>query len=139
MKQSVVSLFSGFLFGIGLALSNMVNPDKILNFLDVTGDWDPSLALVMAGALSVSFLAFRFIPRREKPLFENQFRLPTRTDIDKSLLIGAGLFGIGWGMAGLCPGPAIANLGLGGINSMIFVFSMIAGLVTHRYFSKKLS
>ena len=123
---------------MGLALSNMIDPDKVLNFLDVTGDWDPSLGLVMTGALSVSFLAFRYIPRRDSPLFDNQFRLPTRTDIDKPLLIGAGLFGIGWGMAGLCPGPALANLGFGGMNSMIFVLSMIVGLVAHRYISKNL-
>jgi uncharacterized membrane protein YedE/YeeE len=136
VKQILVSLFAGFLFGIGLALSKMIDPDKVLNFLDVTGHWDPSLALVMAGALSVSVLAFHIIPQRDAPLFDNTFRLPTRTDIDKPLLIGAALFGIGWGMAGYCPGPAVANLGLGGMNILIFVFSMIIGMITHRYVSK---
>jgi len=137
MKKILASLFAGFLFGIGLALSKMIYPEKVLNFLDITGNWDPSLALVMAGALSVTLVAFRIIPQRTAPLFDDKFRLPTRTDIDKPLLIGATLFGIGWGMAGFCPGPAIASLALAGMDIMIFVFSMIAGFFTHSYFFKK--
>jgi hypothetical protein len=137
MKQVLASMAAGLLFGIGLALSQMIDPDKVLNFLDITGNWDPSLAFVIAGALSVTLITFRIIPQRTSPLFDDKFRLPTRTDIDKPLVIGASLFGIGWGMAGYCPGPAVATLGLNGVDIIIFVFSMIVGFVTHRYFSRK--
>ncbi len=135
MKQNLVSLFAGFIFGIGLALSQMINPDKVLNFLDVFGNWDPSLAFVMIGALAISFIAFHFIPQRTAPLFEEKFSLPTRKDLDKPLIIGAILFGIGWGIAGYCPGPAIANLALASQDTLIFVISMIAGFYLQRFFS----
>lgn len=139
MKQILVSLLAGFVFGIGLALSKMIDPNKVLNFLDVTGTWDPSLALVMAGALSVAMLAFRIIPQRIAPLFDDKFRLPTQTSIDKPLILGAIIFGTGWGIAGYCPGPAIANLGFGGSDIILFVSSMIVGFALHRYLSTKMS
>ncbi len=135
MKQNLVSLFAGIIFGIGLALSQMIDPDKVLNFLDVFGNWDPSLAFVMIGALAVSFIAFHFIPQRTAPLFEQEFSIPSRTDLDKPLVIGALLFGIGWGIAGYCPGPAIANLALASQDALIFVASMIAGFYVQRLFS----
>ena len=127
MKQALAALFAGLIFGIGLALSQMIDPNKVLNFLDVTGHWDPSLALVMGGALLVTSITFKFILKRNHPIFEDKFRLPTRTDVDLKLIIGAMLFGLGWGMAGFCPGPAIASLGLALLDPAIFIVAMIAG------------
>lgn len=137
MNQIVACLFAGLLFGIGLALSSMIDPNKVLNFLDVTGNWDPSLAFVMIGALSVTFIAFRLVPKRTKPIFDNKFRLPTRTDIDKPLVLGATLFGIGWGMAGFCPGPALSIIGMGLLDPAIFVISMVVGFIVQRYIYEK--
>ena len=127
MKQNVIALVSGLIFGIGLAFSKMIDPNKVLNFLDVTGNWDPSLAFVMIGALLVTTSCFYFIMKRENPILERKFRLPTRTDINTPLIMGAMLFGIGWGLAGFCPGPAIASLGLGLLDPVIFVLAMISG------------
>ncbi|MCK5728045.1 MAG: YeeE/YedE family protein [Methylococcales bacterium] len=137
MKVNLMSLLSGLIFGIGLAFSQMINPDKVLNFLDVTGNWDPSLALVMGGALSITTTCFYFIIKRKTPILEQKFRLPTRTDIDKSLIIGAMLFGIGWGMAGFCPGPAIASLGMDLLDPFIFVGAMLAGAWLQGFVFKK--
>lgn len=131
MKSLAAALISGTLFGIGLTLSDMVNPARVLAFLDVAGAWDPSLALVLAGATGVTVLSFRSILRRRHPLFGGQFRLPTRTDIDGELLLGAGLFGIGWGLVGLCPGPAFTALLLGRWEIGVFLTSMIAGMLVH--------
>ncbi len=127
MKQALVALVAGFIFGLGLALSKMIDPNKVLNFLDVTGNWDPSLALVMGGALLVTSVTFKFILKRNQPIFGDKFKLPTRTDIDFKLIMGAMLFGIGWGIAGFCPGPAIASLGLALLDPAIFVISMMGG------------
>lgn len=137
MKQMIVNIISGLLFGIGLTLSSMVDPSKVIGFLDVMGNWDPSLAFVMMGALMIAVITFRMIPKRNKPVFANEFKLSTRTDIDKPLIIGAILFGIGWGMAGYCPGPAIATLGTGGWDSAIFLISMILGSMVQRYLYTK--
>ena len=134
MKQAFAALISGILFGIGLALSGMINPNKVLNFLDVFGNWDPSLAFVMGGGLFVTFIAFHFIPKLKKPIIEDKFRLPTSRDIDKPLIIGAALFGIGWGIAGYCPGPGFASLGLGLFDAVIWVVALLAGFVTHHFF-----
>ncbi|MCK5898838.1 MAG: YeeE/YedE family protein [Methylococcales bacterium] len=127
MKQNLIALVSGLIFGIGLALSKMIDPNKVLNFLDVTGNWDSSLALVMIGALLVTMSCFHFIMKRDTPILEKTFRLPTRTDINTPLIIGAILFGIGWGLAGFCPGPAIASLGLDLLDPVIFVGAMVGG------------
>ena len=127
MKQNLIALLSGLVFGIGLAFSQMINPNKVLNFLDITGNWDPSLALVMGGALLVTIISFRFISALKAPLFDEKFRLPSRSDIDKPLIIGAMMFGTGWGLVGFCPGPAIASLGTAGVDAFIFVAAMIAG------------
>lgn len=127
MKQSIAALVAGIVFGVGLAVSQMVNPAKVLGFLDITGRWDPSLALVMSGALAVTFVGFRLTQSRSAPLFGPRFELPTRRDLDRRLIGGAVVFGVGWGLVGFCPGPAFASLGFGLIESLIFVLAMIAG------------
>lgn len=132
MRLPVSTFFAGFLFGAGLTVSQMVNPSKVIAFLDITGEWDPSLAFVMGGALLVTFIGYRFILRSTTPLFENSFRLPTRKDIDAPLLYGSALFGIGWGVAGLCPGPALASLSFAGLNGLIFGASMLVTIAVFR-------
>lgn len=129
--RRLVSLLSGVFFGIGLTLSQMVNPAKVIGFLDFAGDWDPSMALVMGGALAVTFVSFRFILRRGAPIAAPVFHLPTTRDIDGRLIGGAALFGVGWGMSGFCPGPAIASLAYGLPASIVFVVAMIAGMALH--------
>ncbi len=137
MRLSISTFISGLLFGGGLTVSQMVNPNKVMSFLDIFGDWDPSLAFVMGGALIVTFIGYRLVLKRERPLFEDGFRLPTRTDIDPPLLIGAGLFGVGWGLAGLCPGPALASATFGGINAYIFLGTMIMTILLYRIVKQK--
>ena len=132
MRLPVSTFFAGFLFGAGLTVSQMVNPSKVIAFLDITGEWDPSLAFVMGGALLVTFIGYRFILRSTTPLFENSFRLPTRKDIDAPLLYGSALFGIGWGVAGLCPGPALASLSFAGLNGLIFGATMLVTIAVFR-------
>lgn len=122
------SFLIGLLFGIGLVVSQMINPDKIVGFLDIAGDWDPSLAVVMAAALGTTFLGYRLTLKRAKPAFENSFQLPTKTVIDRPLLAGAGIFGVGWGLAGLCPGPGVSAAALGGVAPWAFVAAMLAGM-----------
>ncbi len=107
----------------------MANPAKVLNFFDVAGIWDPSLAFVMGGALIVAFIGYRFVLRRRAPVFDVRFHLPTRRDIDAPLVGGSALFGIGWGIAGFCPGGAIPALGLGEPDALMFVLSMLGGIV----------
>lgn len=123
------ALVSGAVFGLGLSISQMIDPVKVLDFLDVLGNWDPSLALVMAGAVIVSGGGVMLASKRTNPLFDVSFYLPNRKDIDRRLICGAILFGIGWGMTGLCPGPALANLFLGTWQAVVFVGSMVAGMV----------
>lgn len=132
MKQAISALLAGALFGLGLAVSGMVNPNKVLGFLDVAGDWDPSLLLVMVGAVFTTTLAYHFILRQKHPVFDRQFHLPTRQDIDRRLLIGAMLFGIGWGLSGYCPGPAVASLGFARMDAAWVVSAMIAGMLLQR-------
>lgn len=120
---------SGFLFGLGLAVSNMINPAKVLNFLDIAGTWDPTLLLVMTAGLVVTFIGYRLVLARPEPFFSSRFHLPASNAIDARLMGGAALFGIGWGLAGLCPGPAIAGLVYARPQSIIFVFAMVAGML----------
>ncbi|MDQ2067958.1 YeeE/YedE family protein [Xinfangfangia sp. CPCC 101601] len=122
------ALLIGLIFGAGIAVSGMINPAKIFNFFDIAGTWDPSLAFVMGGALVVTFIGYRLVWRRQRPVFDSQFHLPTRKDLDPALIGGAALFGIGWGIAGFCPGGAIPALGLGEAQAFIFVAAMLAGL-----------
>jgi len=127
--RSLVSAFaSGALFGMGLTISRMVDPAKIVGFLDVAGAWDPSLALVMAAALAVTAIFYRATLRRRAPLFAAEFHVPTTRLIDARLIGGAALFGVGWGLAGFCPGPAIASLTYGASEPALFVAAMVAGM-----------
>jgi uncharacterized membrane protein YedE/YeeE len=123
---------SGLLFGLGLTVSAMVNPAKVIGFLDLFGNWDPSLALVMGGGLAVTVPAFQLILKRDRPLLESRFFLPTSKDIDPRLVGGAVLFGVGWGIAGLCPGPALTSLVTFNSAIWLFVLAMIGGMVFHR-------
>ncbi len=132
MGAILMSLVSGLLFGAGLTLSQMVNPAKVLGFLDFggipAGDWDPSLAFVMAGALVVTAIGYRLAFRRGAPIAAPAFQLPTRKDIDVRLVAGAAIFGVGWGLAGYCPGPALAALAFGRAEVFVFVAAMLAGM-----------
>jgi len=137
MNKVLIALCSGIIFGLGLSLSQMVNPEKVLNFLDISGQWDPSLAFVMLGALLVAFISFRLILKKPAPIFEQDFHLSKRTEIDKPLLSGAAIFGIGWGMSGYCPGPAVASLATGNIEAIIMVLSIYAGFFFQKWLASK--
>ena len=126
--QIVTALMAGLLFGIGLIVSGMTDPAKVIGFLDLAGKWDPSLALVMAGAIAVSFIPFQLAARRSSALLGEPMRLPTATSIDRRLVLGSLAFGAGWGLAGYCPGPALASLASGGGKPMIFTLAMLAGM-----------
>ena len=126
MKQIGSALVAGLLFGLGLAVSGMTNPDKVLNFLDLAGQWDPSLALVMGGALAVSVPGFAWLRRRGRTLAGEALPPAPAPRIDRRLVAGSALFGIGWGIAGYCPGPALANLAHAG-EAIVFVVAMLAG------------
>jgi uncharacterized protein len=133
MAKFISALLLGGIFGLGIAISGMANPAKIFNFFDVFGDWDPSLAFVMGGGLAVAFIGYRVIFRTAKaPTLEPAFSLPTRREIDGELIGGAAIFGVGWGIAGFCPGGAIPALGLGHSETFIFLAAMIAGIVIAR-------
>lgn len=128
MSKLWFSLLPGLLFGIGLALSGMTDPAKVVNFLDVTGTWDPSLALVMGGALVTFAIGRRFVLRRRAPILGGTFPRAVDHRIDARLVIGSALFGAGWGAAGFCPGPAIANLAAGHAEALVFVVAMVVGM-----------
>ena len=125
--NKLVALFCGTIFGIGLVISQMINPAKVLGFLNIFGEWDPSLAFVMIGALFVSSPLFHLFKNKEKPIFSTSFSISENKEIDKRLIFGSILFGAGWGVAGLCPGPAISSIALLNISSVTFVFSMFIG------------
>ena len=120
--------FIGVLFGFGLIISGMSNPQKILNFLDITGNWDPSLIFVMGGAVVVGLGGFYLAPKRTEAFFGGALHIPSRRDITRPLVIGSLIFGAGWGIAGLCPGPAIVALGAGHMKALVFVLAMLAGM-----------
>ena len=132
MPAVLASLLIGTLFGAGLAISQMMNPAKVVGFLDVAGDWDPTLALVMAGALIAAWPGFALARRRKAPVLDGSFELPSRRDIDARLLGGAAVFGVGWGLSGFCPGPALAALGSGLWPVFAFVAAMAAGMLLYR-------
>ncbi|HEY0214281.1 MAG TPA: DUF6691 family protein [Paenirhodobacter sp.] len=134
--RMISALLIGMVFGAGIAVSGMINPAKVLNFFDVVGTWDPSLALVMVGALIVVSIGYRIVLRRDGPLWGARFQLPVRRDIDLRLIAGAAMFGIGWGIAGFCPGAAIPALGLGHADTLIFIVAMIAGILLARILSR---
>ncbi len=133
MARLLSALTAGILFGLGLTVSGMVNPAKVVGFLDLAGNWDPTLAVVMIGALAVAAPTFRLILKRPYPLLAPVFSLPSRTDLDARLLCGAALFGIGWGLVGLCPGPALAALVTGSSSVLIFVGAMLAGVIGYKW------
>ncbi|WP_029147861.1 DUF6691 family protein [Methylophilus sp. 5] len=126
-----IALIAGVVFGLGLIVGGMTNPAKVLAFLDITGDWDPSLAFVMMGAIAIGFFAFKLAARQSRSLLGLPMQLPTTTLIDRKLVIGALLFGAGWGLVGFCPGPAVTSLLVGGSSVWLFVASMIAGMALH--------
>lgn len=124
----LTSLLAGLVFGLGLIISGMADPSKVLGFLDLAGNWDPSLAFVMGGALLVGLLAFQFAVKRPQSLLGEAMRLPTATKIDRRLVLGSLTFGVGWGLAGYCPGPALVSLAQGGAKPLLFFIAMIAGM-----------
>ncbi|HUK57655.1 MAG TPA: YeeE/YedE family protein [Stellaceae bacterium] len=128
MARILTALVAGFVFGLGLTVSQMINPAKVLGFLDLAGDWDPSLAFVMLGAIPAAAIGYGLARRLRKPLCVPAFPQPAQGRIDRRLAIGAVLFGIGWGLVGYCPGPALASLGLGNPLSYLFVAAMVAGM-----------
>ena len=126
----------GLLFGLGLILSGMTDPGKIIGFLDVFGAWDPSLAFVMMGAIAVGFVAFALAKKRTTTILGGSLRLPTTNHIDKRLIIGSTVFGIGWGLAGFCPGPALVSMASGQIQALWFVSAMVAGMLAYEAFER---
>ena len=137
--RNLLTLVSGLLFGLGVTISGMVNPMKVLNFMDITGAFDPTLLFVMGAGLAVTVVGYRLVLRRQTPIFANRFHLPEITAIDARLLGGAALFGIGWGLSGFCPGPAIASLVFGQMQSIAFLAAMAVGMVVTRAFTRKLT
>lgn len=128
MKFSLASLFAGLIFGFGLIVSGMANPEKVLGFLDIAGLWDPSLAFVMGGAIIVGVVAFAVAKRRTLSFLGFSMKIPSNNTIDKRLVVGSLMFGVGWGIAGICPGPGIVALGAGETKAAVFVVSMVAGM-----------
>ena len=129
--KAVLALVAGTLFGAGLVVGGMTDPAKVVGFLDLAGAWDPSLAFVMGAALCVTLPTFQWLKGRSRPLLDERFYLPTRRDLDPQLIGGAVLFGVGWGLAGLCPGPALSGLLIGGWPIVLFVAAMLAGMFAH--------
>ena len=130
--QALTSAVSGLLFGLGLVVSGLINPAKVLGFLDVAGSWDPSLMLTMGAAVAITAIVYKLVMGRGRPLLGGSFKVPTSGDIDAPLVIGAALFGIGWGLVGYCPGPAIAALSFRSAPTLLFVAAMIAGMALAR-------
>ncbi|MEE4120899.1 MAG: DUF6691 family protein [Paracoccaceae bacterium] len=129
----IVLYLIGLVFGIGISISGMANPAKVLNFFDVAGTWDPSLIFVMGGALVTTFIGYRFVLKRPAPMMEGTFHLPKKTELDARLIGGSALFGVGWGISGFCPGGALPALGTGNLNVIAFVVALVAGMAAARY------
>lgn len=128
MRRILIALAAGLIFGLGLTVSQMINPAKVIGFLDLAGPWDPSLAFVLAAAIPVAAAGFALARRREAPFCAVNFAGPTKTRLDGRLFAGAVLFGIGWGLVGFCPGPALASLTIGGAGSLVFIAAMLVGM-----------
>ncbi|MBC2885643.1 YeeE/YedE family protein [Ochrobactrum sp. CM-21-5] len=131
------ALISGIVFGLGLALSGIVNPARVQGFLDIFGEWDPTLAFVLGGAVLVALASVALQKRFAKPLFDESFHLPATRPVDKRLIVGSAIFGLGWGLGGFCPGPALASLSVGYAETILFVMCMLAGMVAHDQLTKK--
>ena len=127
MMRNLFALVAGVIFGVGLTISQMVNPSKVVAFLDLFGSWDPSLAFVMGGALIITTLGYRWVMKKDKPIFAEKFQIPNNQSIDARLALGSVLFGIGWGLVGLCPGPAVAALTIGGLPILVFLCAVFVG------------
>ncbi|KAI9134958.1 DUF6691 family protein [Acaryochloris sp. CCMEE 5410] len=136
MQQQLIALLSGILFGLGLGLSQMVDRERVIGFLDIAGNWDPTLIFVLGGAVGVTVLSFRWVLGRKQPVLANTFSVPNRKDIDRKLIAGAAIFGIGWGIAGYCPGPSLTALVLGSWNPVLFVGAFIAGSSVYQRFQQ---
>jgi uncharacterized membrane protein YedE/YeeE len=127
--RNLVTVFTGLIFGIGLIMSGMTNPAKVQNFLDLFGTWDPSLALVMGGAILITMPGFWLVQKRQTPFFEDSFLIPQKTNLDFYLLTGSAIFGIGWGLGGFCPGPVVVSISNGSTGTILFVITMLIGMV----------
>lgn len=136
MKNALIAFVVGLVFSIGLSVAGMTQPQKIIGFLDVFGNWDPSLMFVMMGAIGVHFFAYKYIAQKNKPTFDENWHIPNRKDITPALIIGSILFGFGWGLGGFCPGPAITSLASFEIKPILFFVSMLSGMVLFRLFRK---
>ena len=139
MTRLITALIIGSIFGTGLAIAGMLNPSKVVGFLDIFGDWDPSLAFVMGGGVLLNAIGHRFVMKRKAPVQCATFSMPTSTIIDKPLVIGSAIFGVGWGLAGLCPGPVVASLLLNGQAMLPFFGLMIPGLLVGRIVMRRLA
>lgn len=137
MARDLMALLAGVTFGLGLVISQMVNPAKVIAFLDLFGNWDPSLAFVMGAALIVTAIGYRLVWLRPRPVLAENFQVPGNRKVDAKLAIGAVLFGIGWGLVGLCPGPAIAALTIGGVPALGFLAAMAAGMLVFELFDRR--
>jgi uncharacterized membrane protein YedE/YeeE len=138
MKNGIAALVVGFIFALGLGISGMTQPQKVIGFLDLFGNWDPSLMFVMVGAIAVHLVSYRIIRKRNSPLLAMQWHVPTKKEITPALVLGAVIFGIGWGLAGFCPGPAVTALASLSVKPLIFVISMVVGMLVFRELDKKL-
>jgi len=135
MKKQFSAFIAGIIFGLGLMVSGMSNPDKVMNFLNLTGQWDPSLLFVLGGAVITTFIGYGFVLKRKAPLLDKEFFIPLNKVIDTKLLLGATFFGVGWGMTGFCPGPAITGLAFGVLEPVLFISSMLLGYLLMNKFS----
>jgi uncharacterized membrane protein YedE/YeeE len=136
MPVVIVSVLAGLVFGLGLIVSGMFDPAKVVGFLDLTGAWDPSLAFVMVGAIGVGVVAFAIARQRDRSLLGQNMRMPTARRIDRRLIAGSLIFGVGWGIAGFCPGPALVALGTGQVKGLVFVAAMLAGMALFEWFER---
>lgn len=137
MKHSILSLVVGFLFSLGLGVSGMTEPQRVIGFLDIFGSWDPSLLFVMFGAIGVHLITYRIIRKRHSPLILKEWHVPTKKDLTPSLVIGSSFFGMGWGLAGLCPGPALVSLASFEIRPVVFILSMLVGMFIFQVLNRK--
>ncbi len=135
--RAILTILSGVLFGLGVTISGMVNPMKVLNFMDINGQFDPTLLFVMGAGLATTLAGYRLVLRRKTPFFAERFHMPSLTVIDARLVGGAALFGLGWGLSGFCPGPAVASLVFGTSQSVIFVAAMALGMVAARFVARR--
>jgi uncharacterized membrane protein YedE/YeeE len=136
-RWNLAAFAAGILFAVGLCIGGMTNPAKVIAFLDIAGDWDPALAFVMGGAIAVYAPSYRIITGRRHPVLEGEFSLPTKTDVDKRLILGAVAFGIGWGLVGLCPGPALVAMMTGRLELAIYGAAMVTGMLAFRMWDSR--